>query len=302
MTVLAERLKRAVSGIVVVDKPQGITSNACLQKVKYLYKAAKAGHTGSLDPLATGVLPVCLGEATKVSQFLLNAEKEYATVVMLGGKTTTADREGEVVEVAEVPALEEAAILRILRYFVGESLQIPPAYSALKQNGVPFYKLAREGREIETRVRTIFIHELELMGFSDKSLSLRVRCSKGTYIRSLAEDIAVALGTLGHVGELRRLQSGPFRLQDSVTIEKLKAVADLATLDAMLLPMDRAVDHLPMVSLQANDCLRLRQGQKVNCSACMVRGQVRVYESDTFIGIGSLDDAGVLSAVRLLSY
>jgi tRNA pseudouridine55 synthase len=298
---LAERLKRTVSGIVLVDKPAGITSNACLQKTRYLYRAAKAGHTGALDPLATGVLPICLGEATKVSQFLLDATKEYATTITLGSRTTTADSEGEVTGEAEVPALDAAAILPVLATFLGESAQVPPVYSALKQNGVPLYKLARQGREIEKKIRQVTIHELELLDYQAPLLRLRVLCSKGTYIRSLAEDIAVALGTLGHVSELRRLQSGPFRIEQCHTLESLTAVEDLAQLDTLLLPMDKAVEHLPMLVLVGDETRRLRQGQQFTVSADFA-GEARVYEGDTFIGIGRLSEAGMLSAVRLLSY
>jgi tRNA pseudouridine55 synthase len=298
---LSKRLKRAVSGIVLVDKPAGMTSNACLQKIKYLYGAAKAGHTGSLDPLATGVLPICLGEATKVSQFLLDAHKEYATAVKLGSKTSTADREGDVIAEAVVPPLDDAAILPVLNTFLGESEQVPPDYSALKQNGVPLYKLARQGKEIEKKIRMINILELELLQYQAPTLELRVLCSKGTYIRSLAEDIAVALGTLGHVHELRRLQSGPFRIAQCHTLDALNAMVDTDALDALLLPMDQAVEHLPAMALNELQALRLRQGQQLQVQS-PATGQCRVYADETFIGIGQVDGAGMLSAVRLLSY
>jgi tRNA pseudouridine55 synthase len=298
---LSERLKRPVSGILLVDKPAGITSNACLQKARYLYRAEKAGHTGALDPLATGVLPICLGEATKVSQFLLDATKEYAATIRLGSKTTTADSEGELIGEADVPAFDAPSILPVLATFLGESRQVPPDYSALKQNGVPLYKLAREGREIEKKIRLVTIHELELLDYRAPFLHVRVLCSKGTYIRSLAEDIAVALGTLGHVSELRRLQSGPFRIEQCHTLESLAAIEDFSRLDALLVPMDQAVAHLPLLMLSEVETRRLRQGQQFTVNADSA-GEVRVYEGDTFIGIGRVAESGTLSAVRLLSY
>lgn len=270
-----------------------------------MFQAAKAGHTGSLDPLATGVLPICFGEATKVSQFLLDAQKEYVTTIRLGLKTKTADSEGEVLAEEDVPRLDSAAIRNVLSSFLGQSEQVPPIYSALKQQGVPLYKLARQGKEIAPKSRSIFLYELELLEWQSPLLSLRVKCSKGTYIRSLAEDIAVALGTLGHVAALRRTQSGPFTLITSHTLEALMEMAKEgeAALDNLLLPMDLAVQHLRLIELHSSQSLRLRQGQPVLLEEQGNDEFVRVYDSITgFIGIGRLSNDGKLCPERLLSY
>ena len=223
---MARRRKgRRISGILLLDKPAGISSNAALQKVKWLYKAAKAGHTGSLDPLATGLLPVCLGEATKASAFLLDADKRYVTSIKLGAKTSTADPEGEIIETAAIPDISLERLGEVLEGFLGDIQQLPPMYSAVKHKGERLYKLAREGLEVERAPRTITIHDLVCLDFDSVTLQLEIHCSKGTYVRTLAEDISEALGTLGHVAELRRTAVGPFTDADMVSIEQLEARA-----------------------------------------------------------------------------
>lgn len=218
---------RPVNGIVVVDKMSGFSSNDVLQQVKRLFGAAKAGHTGSLDPLATGVLPVCLGEATKFSRFLLESDKSYRTVVQLGVQTTTGDAEGEVVEKRPVQ-VTRSDIEAVLTQFRGEIQQVPSMYSALKHNGQPLYKLAREGIEVERPSRTVMIHRVELIDFTGTQCVLEVDCSKGTYIRALAEDIGHALGCLAYVAQLRRIKAGPYEEQTAYTLEQLEAIKNNA--------------------------------------------------------------------------
>ncbi len=234
---------RPVDGIVVVDKVKGASSNDVLQRVKRLFGAAKAGHTGSLDPLATGVLPVCLGEATKFSQFLLESDKSYRTVVQFGAKTTTGDAEGEIVEERPVQ-ITRSDVEAILAQFRGEIEQIPSMYSALKYKGQPLYKLAREGIEVERPARKISIYRIELLDFEADRCVLEVDCSKGTYIRTLVEDIGDALGCLGHVAELRRLQAGPYVEQQSYSLEDLEAIKSKGRAGAITLEQASILDEL----------------------------------------------------------
>ena len=249
----------------MLDKPQGLTSNEALQRVKRLYQAAKAGHTGSLDPLATGLLPVCLGEATKASAFLLDADKRYVTSIKLGAKTSTADAEGEIIETAAIPDISLERLGEVLEGFLGDIQQLPPMYSAVKHKGERLYKLAREGLEVERAPRTITIHDLVCLDFDSVTLQLEIHCSKGTYVRTLAEDISEALGTLGHVAELRRTAVGPFTDADMVSIEQLEARAaeGFEALDALLLPVDSGLTHWPEVRLNADASHYLLQGQAV---------------------------------------
>ena len=218
-----KRIRRNVSGIILLDKPLGFTSNAALQKVRWLLNAEKAGHTGSLDPLATGVLPLCFGEATKFSQYLLDSDKGYETLAQLGKTTTTADAEGEVLQERPV-TVGQADIEAVLPKFRGQISQIPPMYSALKRDGQPLYKLARAGEVVEREPRSVTIARLELLAFEGDTARLAVDCSKGTYIRTLVEDIGEQLGCGAYVAELRRTQAGPFTLAQTVTLEELEAV------------------------------------------------------------------------------
>ncbi len=296
---------RNVQGIVLLDKRPGITSNTALQEVKRLYQAAKAGHTGSLDPLASGLLPICLGEATKFSAFLLNADKVYWTELRLGETTTTGDAEGEVLERRPVPPLNAGRIEQVLAAFRGPQTQLPPMYSALKHQGQPLYKLAREGKEVAREPRAIVIHRLELLEHEGARLVLEVACSKGTYVRTLAEDIGEALGCGAHVTALRRLGVGPFRVKDAVTLETLQAAGDSDGLDALdrcLLPMEAAIQDRPELRLSEDAAYYLRKGQAVLVPRAPTEGLVRLYQGNgEFLGIGEIMDDGRVAPRRLVS-
>jgi tRNA pseudouridine55 synthase len=294
---------REVDGILILDKPPGLTSNGALQRVRRLFDARKAGHTGSLDPLATGVLPLCLGEATKLSAYLLDADKTYEVVVRLGQRTDTADSDGEVVESAPVPMLQPATVEQALAGFRGEIQQIPPMYSALKHKGQRLYELARKGEVVERKPRTITIHELILNTVTETELAITVRCSKGTYVRTLAEDLAIALGTLGHVVGLRRTAAGPFGAEGMVTLEHLETLSEqgFGALDALLLPMDQALSDWPEVELDQDSVWYLRRGQPVMVAGAPTRGQLRIYGPDrAFLGLGEVLPDGRISPRRLL--
>jgi len=288
---------RDVDGILLLDKPEGITSNAALQRARRAFRARKAGHTGSLDPLASGLLPVCFGQATKASGLLLDADKTYRVTIALGERTTTADREGEVIERAPVPALTEERVREVARYFLGQSQQVPPMFSALKQAGERLYRLARKGLEVERPPRRIVIHRLELFCLTEMRLELEVDCSKGTYVRSLAEDLARALGTVGHVYSLRRLRLGPFTDLRMHSLESVEQAAGRPEwLAALLLPADAALPGLPAVQLGGTEQARILHGQSVKAAGpegC----QVRMYGPDgRFLGVGRMSDAGRLLA------
>lgn len=299
---------RKVNGIVVVDKPIGASSNAVLQQVKRLYGAAKAGHTGSLDPLATGVLPVCLGEATKLSQYLLDSDKSYRTTAKLGIRTNTGDAEGEVVSERPV-AVTESDLEPVLAKFRGPIEQVPSMFSALKHNGKPLYEYARQGIEIERPARKVNIYRLSLIEFRGDELVLEVDCSKGTYIRSLIEDIGEMLGCGAHVAELRRLKAGPYEEVQSYTIEALEEVRNgggHAALDNLLLAQDSAVSHWPAVVLGESSSFYLTQGQPVQVSRAPTSGFVRIYRQvegadNTFLGIGEIQDDGLVAPRRLVA-
>ncbi len=292
---------RRIDGIVVLDKPGGMSSNQLLQKVKRLYDAEKAGHTGSLDPLATGVLPICLGEATKVSQYLLDADKGYVAQVLLGTATTTGDSQGESTGSLPVPELDQAAVEAVLAAFVGDIEQEPPAYSALKQDGVPLYKLARAGKEIRSKLRTISIYSIRLLEWQSPVLLIEVYCSKGTYIRTLAEDIGRSIGCGAHITALRRCKAGPFTLAVAHTLESLQEMP-MAALDALLIPADEAIANLPRFAIDDEQRRRLRQGQTVHVADGPQKQPLRVYCGAEFIGIASITPEGGLQAVRLMQY
>ena len=295
---------RDVHGIVVLDKPAGMSSNAALQQVKRLFNANKAGHTGSLDPAATGVLPVCLGEATKVSGYLLDSDKAYQVVVKLGVRTDSGDTEGEVVEERPVPALDEALVESVLASFRGEIEQVPPMYSALKRDGQPLYKLARQGIEVEREPRAVTIHELNLLAFDADTLTLDVRCSKGTYIRTLAEDIGERLGCGAHVFALRRTLAGPFDLGQAHTLEALEVLKQesFAALDNILLPIEQALADWPRISLSSDLAYHLKRGQAVLVPKAPTQGLVSLFggEEQRFIGIGYILDDGRVAPKRLM--
>lgn len=297
---------RQVDGVLVLDKPQGCTSNEILQRVKRMFGADKAGHTGSLDPLATGVLPLCFGEATKFSQFLLDADKAYVVKAQWGAKTTTADADGEVTETCPTDGLTREALLDTLPRFMGEIEQIPSMYSALKVNGQPLYKLARQGLEVERAARRVRIDQLDLLDFDNVHFSLFVRCSKGTYIRNLVEDIASAMGNLAHVVELRRTQAGAYRLDQAVTVEMLVDALESGghqAMDRLLLPLGSSADHWPALQLTENTAFYLRNGNPVQVPGAPVQGWVKlVGPEQEFIGVGEIEDDGKVAPRRLVSH
>lgn len=298
-----KKIRRPIDGIILLDKPLGMTSNHALQHVKRLYNAEKAGHTGSLDPLATGLLPICFGEATKYSQHLLDADKVYRTKMRLGQKTTTADAEGEVTLERAIPSLTPADIERVLAQFRGTLQQIPSMFSALKKDGKPLYELARQGIEVEREARTIHIYRLELLSVEPLFWELEVACSKGTYIRNLVEDIGEALGCGAHVVELRRLASGPFQLQDDLNLDHLREVAEhgFEALDALLLAPWAAMADKPKIALTENTTYYLMQGQPVRANGLPSTGEVLIFDPEQrFLGLGIMDEDGLLAPKRLL--
>lgn len=298
-----KRVRRAVSGIILLDKPRGFTSNAALQKVRWLLNAEKAGHTGSLDPLATGVLPLCFGEATKFSQYLLDADKGYETLAQLGVATTTADAEGEVIERKPV-AVSEEQIEALLPRFRGDQMQVPPMYSALKRDGQPLYKLARAGEVVEREPRSVKIARLDLLSLETDKARFAVSCSKGTYIRTLVEDIGRELGCGAHVAELRRTQAGPFDLAQTVTLEALEqahAEGGPEAVDAFLKPSDSGLEHWPLLQLSEHSAFYWLHGQPVRAPEAPKFGMLRVQDhTGRFIGIGEVSEDGLIAPRRLI--
>lgn len=291
--------RRAISGVFLLNKPLGISSNAALQKVRWLYRAQKAGHTGALDPLASGLLPICLGEATKFSHFLLDSTKRYQTTIQLGHSTTTGDVEGEVLLEAAVSALTEENILTVLTQFTGDIQQVPPMYSALKKEGRPLYELARKGIEIERDARPISIYALELLGFTDNSITLDVTCSKGTYIRVLGEDIAKALGSYGHLTYLHRIQTGHFDLIPSYTLDYLESLSE-AEREALLLPVYAPIEHFPQVQVPEGRAEYFCRGMESNIDHAAAT-QVLVFEGEKCLGLAEITDKKRLVPKRVLN-
>lgn len=297
------RKGRSISGIIVLDKAVGLSSNMALQEVKWLFEANKAGHTGSLDPLATGVLPLCLGEATKVSQFLLNSDKRYRARIKLGIRTDSADSEGQVIAQCDEVNVSREQVEQALQSFKGETQQIPPMHSALKVDGVPLYKLAREGKTIPREARSICVYELELTDFQGDEIELEITCSKGTYIRTIADDLGQDLGCGAHIIALRRLQAGAFTEADCVSTDALREVKEkhgMDRLDQNLIPMDRAIEDLPEVNLPSIAASQFKNGQSVLVRHLPEEGLVRLYEEEQFIGIGCIDDDGKVAPKRLI--
>lgn len=295
---------RRVNGILLLDKPVGITSNAALQEVKRLFFAAKAGHTGNLDPLASGMLPICLGEATKLSAYLLDADKVYTGTCKLGVRTSSADAEGEIIETREVPELNEVQVLDVLAHFTGDIEQIPPMHSAIKQNGQPLYKLARQGIEVERKPRKVKIHELKLLRLEGDEIEIYVHCSKGTYIRTLVEDIGEALGCGAHLSQLRRTRVGPFNEEGMVTLDTLRDEAEegAESLDHYLLPLDHALGDYPEVKLTESSLFYVRQGQAVQVPQAPTDGWVRLFDNaGKFVGVGAVLDDGRIAPKRLIN-
>lgn len=295
-------LSKKIDGILLVNKPQGKSSNAVLQTAKRLFSAKKAGHTGSLDPLATGMLPVCFGEATKFSQYLLDADKCYESTGLLGIKTDSSDSTGQVIHTSPPFVITEQALRDVLEGFKGAGKQIPSMFSALKHQGNPLYKYAREGIEIDRPARDIFIKNLSLQSFDGSHFSIRVQCSKGTYIRNLVEDIGDTLGPGAHVTQLHRCYTAGFENQRMYTLEEIEAMSDEEK-QAALLPVDKAVLHFPVLHLDEEQRLAMLQGRTVSfqdqnqSSDC-----VRLYHSEVFMGMGELNEQGILKAKRLLAY
>jgi tRNA pseudouridine55 synthase len=287
------------SGILLLDKPRSLSSNAALQRVRALFDGEKAGHVGSLDPLATGMLPICLGEATKVAGEVLAGRKCYRFTVTLGARTATGDAEGTVTERAPVPPLEGSQVESVLARFVGVSQQVPPMYSALKRAGQPLYRLARAGVTVERAPRAIEIAQLRLLVLGPQALELEVLCSKGTYVRVLAEDIAAALDTLGHVSVLRREYVEPFEREPMQTLESLGQIRVRGEWPALLRP-DAPLGHLPAVHLGAEEARRIRQGQPAAAADAPRGARVRLYDARGFFGLGLTDASGAVHPRRLL--
>lgn len=289
--------RRRVDGVLLLDKPHGMSSNAALQTARRLYRAERAGHSGTLDPLATGLLPVMFGEATKFGGELLDSDKRYRAEVAFGTRTTTGDAEGEVVETAPV-AFDRAALEAAACRFVGVIEQVPPMYSALKHAGRPLYDYARAGQHIERPPRRVTIHSLALESFDGSRAVLDVHCSKGTYIRTLAEDLGAALGCVAHLAGLRRTEAGAFNLDGAIDCETLARMTEAAR-DAALLPVDALVRHLPRVDLDAGQAERLNTGQTLATLAPRA-GVFRVYAGEAFLGLCEGDADGTLRPRRLL--
>lgn len=296
-----KRVKRRVDGVLLLDKPVGISSNSALQKAKNLYHAAKGGHTGNLDPIASGLLPVCFGEATKFAQYLLDADKAYTAKFTLGQTSTTGDAEGELSEASPVNC-DLAQINRVLQRHVGEISQIPPMYSALKHQGRALYEYARKGVEIERQARQVNIYALDLIEFDGLHLRVQVRCSKGTYIRVLGEDIGKALGCGAYMSALRRTVTHRFSVSGAYTLEELENL-DAAQRDGLLLSPDVLVEELPEIILDPDSAYYLQRGNPVWLSRQNVRGAARLYDAQgKFLGVGETLDDGKIAPKRLLSF
>jgi tRNA pseudouridine55 synthase len=301
------RKGRDIHGVILLDKPAGYSSNQAVQAVRRLLQARKAGHTGSLDPFATGMLPVCLGEASKTAGYMLDAAKTYLATAEIGRATDTGDIEGDVVRTGPVPELDTTRIEAVLEKFRGEILQVPPMYSALKRDGQPLYKLARAGQEVSRDPRPVTIHELELDAWEPPFLSFRVRCSKGTYIRTLAEDIAREFGSCAHLRALRRLEVEPFRERDMVNLETLSerleqvGPAEFGSLGEALLPIDAGLGNWPVVRLDQSGSERFRHGNPVEAPEGPP-GPVRVYgPPDRLLGLGERLPGGRLVPRRVMN-
>lgn len=293
---------RQLVGIVLVDKPQGYTSNRILQKTKRLFQARKAGHTGTLDPMATGMLPICFGAATKVSGMMLESSKRYRVTARFGSATDTGDATGTEIERHDGPAIAIAPLQAAVAGKLGRISQVPPMYSALKHEGKRLYELARAGKEVPRQAREVEIFELIIETFEWPELTLLVHCSKGTYVRTLVEDLAAALGTVAHVSALRRLSVAPFAESQMISFEDLEAAAGqgLERLDQLLLDADAALVDRPAISVSTADSVALRQGRGVALTAAEMEGSVRIYDPQgRFVGIGNVDGTGVVQPARI---
>lgn len=298
-------IRRNVSGFIVLDKPYDMSSNDALQKVKRIFNAKKAGHTGSLDPLATGILPLCLGEATKLSQFLLDADKAYEVIVGLGIQTTTGDQEGDVIKKMDIPADWEAKLPEVLEQFKGKGQQIPSMFSAIKHKGKPLYEYARQGIEIPREPRDITLHELEVLSTTADTATLHIRCTKGTYVRTLAEDISKVLGTCGYVKDLKRTQAGPYVEADMVSLAELQKVLEeegYPGLERFIRPLESALSNWPAVQLNSVASHYIKQGQTIRLNTLPEDGYVRLMsEQAVLLGIGEVLEDGQVAPKRLIN-
>ena len=294
---------RCVNGVLLLDKPPGITSNAALQRAKSIYFAKKAGHTGSLDPLATGMLPLCFGEATKFSQFLLDSDKKYVVKAKLGEITNTSDADGEVIETRAIKDVTEARLQQLIEKFKGVQSQVPSMYSAIKHQGVPLYKLAREGIEVERKPREITVYDMQLLSLSPDTFELSIHCSKGTYVRNLVEDIGNMLGCGAHVMELRRTSAGSYDESQMITMDQLDALFEQKNWDALndlLLPTDSIVSSYPEIALTETATFYLKRGQAVQIPKSPRSGLVRLRDDNNeFIGVGDVQEDGKIAPKRL---
>ena len=298
------RRGRDVNGVVVFDKPPGMSSNDAVQRVKRIYSARKVGHTGSLDPLATGVLPLCLGEATKFSQYLLTSDKTYVATLCLGVSTDSGDADGEVLEERALEDVSRERIESALDEFRGDIEQVPSMFSAVKHQGQPLYKLARQGIEIEREARPVTVYRNEIVDYAGDRLTLEIHCSKGTYVRTIAHDLGEQLGCGAHVMALRRTTAGPYQEGDLVTLDEMNRMAELDRLDELLQPVATAVGQWPTVELAAAPAFYLKQGQPVLVPHAPTEGWVRLYELENddgrFIGVGEILTDGRVAPRRLI--
>lgn len=301
---MSKFFNRSVNGLLVLDKPSGMSSNQALQQARKLFRAQKAGHTGSLDPLATGVLPLCFGEATKFSQYLLESDKVYLVTAELGISTDSGDADGNVIDRKAVPDWSVDHIEASLAPFRGEIQQVPSMFSALKHNGTPLYKLARAGKTVERKPRTVTINKLALLRWEHPKITLEVSATKGTYMRSLVEDIGAALGVGGHIVGLRRIQAGPYALHQAVTLDQLAAVGESEGFDGMarlLQPTGSAVYDWPRAVLSPEASDKLRQGQTVTPLTAPEKGWVQIFRDPAaFLGVGEVMPDGRIAPRRLI--
>ena len=306
LTQMSRYQARNLNGILLLDKPTGISSNAALQMAKRLFRAKKAGHSGSLDPIASGLLPIFFGESTKFSQFLLEADKHYQVTAQLGIRTNTGDTEGSVIDIRPVLVYTEARIEAVLASFRGLISQVPPMFSALKHKGQPLYKLARQGLEVERASREIRVDGLKVIAYEGDKLSLDIRATKGTYVRTLVEDIGEALGCGAHVQTLRRIGAGPYTEAQMISMSVLEALAeqeDWSQLDACLLPLDSSVSAWPELTLSEATAFYLLQGQAVMVPYAPRTGWVRlVLKNNKFVGVGEILEDGRVAPRRLISH
>lgn len=305
MTTTKRKIQRdCVDGLLLLNKPIDMSSNQALQRVKRALNAKKAGHTGSLDPLATGMLPICLGQATKFSQYLLDADKRYRVVIRLGVRTTTSDAEGDVIASKTVPPLTRAQLNDSLDAFRGDIDQIPSMYSALKYQGKPLYELARQGITVDRPSRRIHVYSNALIDVNGVDITLDIHCSKGTYIRTIADDWGELLGCGAHVAALHRTQVGAYHSDAMIHLMDIEAACSGSRADLIqrhVLPLSSAVDHFPVFQLTQDEVTLIQQGQSLSCDAASKETLVALHHDENFVGVGIVDTQGVLKAKRLLS-